>query len=112
ARSSADRLTLLPLGRSRRVFTVRGNGRADRMTPPASPPPSAPRIPVESLLEHGAFLRRLAGRLVRDEADADDLLQDAYRIALESRGSPPATPRAWLSGILRNRARRLARDAV
>lgn len=75
-----------------------------------NPPPS--RLPAEQLLEHGAFLRRLAGRLVRTEDEADDVVQDTYRIALERQGPPPRRLRAWLAGIVRHRARRTARDVV
>ncbi|MEZ6025856.1 MAG: sigma-70 family RNA polymerase sigma factor [Planctomycetota bacterium] len=76
------------------------------MVPPPSP------FQIDALLEHGAFLRRLAGRLVRTEAEADDVVQDAWRIALERRGPAPSKPRAWLAGIVRNRAQRTARDAA
>ncbi|MGE0192981.1 MAG: RNA polymerase sigma factor [Planctomycetota bacterium] len=74
------------------------------------PPP--PALKIDALLEHGAFLRRLAGRLVRSEAEADDVVQDAWVIALEREGPAPKKPRAWLAGIVRHRAQRTARDAA
>lgn len=63
-------------------------------------------IPVhpESLLLHGPRLRALARRLVRDEAQAEDLVQETWVRALE-RG--PAGARSlwrWLSTVLRHLA--------
>ena len=40
-------------------------------------------------------LRRLAGVLVRGEADADDLAMDAVVVALEKPPRAGYTPRAW-----------------
>lgn len=53
-------------------------------------------------------LRQQARRLVRIDADADDLLQDALLVALQSgRGDVP-----WLSGVMRNLAAMDARRAI
>jgi len=56
------------------------------------------------LLQHADFVQRLARRLARDEAGAEDLAQETWLAALE--GSPAAGSgmRAWLARVLRNRA--------
>ncbi len=63
---------------------------------------SAPgATPLEALAEHGAFLRRLARSLVGGDAEADDLVQETFAIALEK--PPEAGPsRAWLRVVLRS----------
>lgn len=66
-------------------------------------------IPLDALLEHTDWVRRLARRLVSDAAQADDVVQETLRAALES---PPGTgtpPRAWLAVVARNAARALGR---
>jgi RNA polymerase sigma factor (sigma-70 family) len=66
----------------------------------------------ERLLDHGHFLRGLAAALVRNPADADDVVQGAYAAALTK--APPAgwyLPQ-WLAGVTRNLARRSVRDRV
>ena len=73
--------------------------------------------PVRSLLSHQSWLRRLARRLVRSPAAADDLVQDTCVTAL--RVAPPdADMRPWLRGVMRHLAshyvrgerRRIARE--
>lgn len=77
------------------------------MTPPTPP------FPPDELLRHGAFLKRLARTLVRDEDDSDDLVQVAWTSAL---ALPPRVGeggrglRAWLASVVRNRAANLLRD--
>ncbi len=64
---------------------------------------------VELLLAHGGFVRRLAGALCRDDAQADDLAQDALVTALRR---PPAADRPlepWFATVVRNGARKLFR---
>jgi RNA polymerase sigma factor (sigma-70 family) len=56
-------------------------------------------------------LRRLARSLVRDEADADDLLQDAAVIALEHPPQPDRPARPWLAKVIVNRWRMNLRSA-
>jgi len=59
----------------------------------------------ESLLQHAEFLRSLARSLLRDEAAADDLVQETFRTAIER---PPASDhnlRGWLGAVARNLAR-------
>lgn len=63
--------------------------------------PSATRV----WLEESAWVQRLARRLVRESAQAEDLAQEALRVALEN---PPAASvpfRSWLGGVVRNLAR-------
>ncbi|MEO1698367.1 MAG: sigma-70 family RNA polymerase sigma factor [Planctomycetota bacterium] len=57
---------------------------------------------IERLLAESAWVRLLAGTLVRESADADDLAQDTLAIALER---PPALDRPvrpWLATVARN----------
>lgn len=57
------------------------------------------------LTRHLQWMRSLARALVRDEALAEDLVQDTAVAALRPGTTPPAEARAWLGTILRNRAR-------
>lgn len=65
---------------------------------------------LEQLLEHGPFLRRLARKLLRDASRADDVVQEAWLVALRSDKSPSEVQRGWLAGIVRNLVRRSRRD--
>ncbi|HED65469.1 MAG TPA: sigma-70 family RNA polymerase sigma factor [Planctomycetes bacterium] len=60
---------------------------------------------------HSGFLRRLALGLVADAAAADDVLQEAW-IATAQGEHPEGSrsQRAWLSGVVRNVARKLVRS--
>ena len=63
-----------------------------------------PRLDPDSLLVHDAFVRRLARRLIRDEARAEDLVQDTWVAALEGvprRGASAGSGRAWLATVAR-----------
>lgn len=52
---------------------------------------------------HAAAALRLARTLVRDEADAQDILQDSFLRAFRHfRGFSGESPRAWLLSIVRN----------
>lgn len=65
---------------------------------------------VNELLASSTWLRRLARRLAADEASAEDLLQDAWSVAL---GAPAASARsgpAWMAGVVRRLALRRRRD--
>ena len=53
-------------------------------------------------MQHAAWVRELAGRLVRDAETADDLAQEAMLAAIESRPAKVRSPRAWLGRVLRN----------
>lgn len=61
--------------------------------------PEPPDFPASQL-----FLRRLAFSLVRDAAQAEDLVQETWAAWVEHRPSGVVEPRAWLVRVLRNRA--------
>ncbi len=66
----------------------------------------------EELLSQGAFLTRLARDLVGDDHHAEDLVQEAWKAAVErysSRKSLPSDFSAWMVGIVRNAALKLQR---
>ena len=69
--------------------------------------PSDPDI--EGLLNQAEGLRALARSLVLDQHDVDDLIQDAWLVALERRPDLLASPRGWMARVLRNLAFQLAR---
>lgn len=60
------------------------------------------------LLEHTEWVRGLATRLVRD--DADDAAQDVWLAALRSPPDANRPPRPWLARVLQNAARKRFRD--
>lgn len=62
--------------------------------------PMSPRM--QTLLDHRAWVRDLARRLVRDPGVADDVAQEALLAALESSAPPPRSIRAWLGTVVRN----------
>jgi RNA polymerase sigma factor (sigma-70 family) len=65
-----------------------------------------PRVPpVEELLAHSGFVRRLARGLLGREADADDLAQEAMTAALVRPPPPAVDVRSWLAGVVRNLVR-------
>lgn len=72
-------------------------------------------IDPERLLAQTAWVRRLARSLARDEASADDLVQESYAAALRR---PPqgeahdARLRAWFGRVLRNLAFRRRREEL
>jgi RNA polymerase sigma-70 factor (ECF subfamily) len=61
-------------------------------------------IPVD-VVAHLDSLRRYARALTRDEAAADDLVQESLLRAIERAGTyrPGGSLRAWLAGIVHNR---------
>jgi RNA polymerase sigma-70 factor (ECF subfamily) len=59
---------------------------------------------TQALVEHMGFLRALAQKLVFDEGQAEDVVQDALAVALQNRPRHPARLRAWLARITRNLA--------
>ena len=58
----------------------------------------------DMLLEHAAWMRKLARELVRDPGAADDLTQDTWLAFLRSRPDPDRQIRPWLARVLRNAA--------
>ena len=68
----------------------------------------------ERLLEQGAWVRRLAARLLRDGADdgdADDVAQETFAIALRPGGGPrdERSLRPWLAAVARRVVGRMRR---
>jgi RNA polymerase sigma factor (sigma-70 family) len=72
----------------------------------SAPPPSTS---IEQLLAHAEWLQRLSVHVVRGE-DAADLVQDTWVAALRSPPDRTRSARPWLAEVLRNFARRRARD--
>jgi RNA polymerase sigma-70 factor (ECF subfamily) len=70
-----------------------------------APPP----LDADRLLEHAAWVRRLARRLVSDPNVADDAAQDALTAALRSGPREEARTRAWFAAVVRSFVRRRAR---
>ncbi|MFQ5844126.1 MAG: RNA polymerase sigma factor, partial [Planctomycetota bacterium] len=68
------------------------------------------RRQLEQLLRHERFLRALARRLLQDATRADDVVQEAWLVALRSRKSPQQVRRSWLAGVVRNLVRRTRRE--
>lgn len=74
----------------------------------------------EDLLIHGPFLRRLARRLLRDEGEAEDVVQQTWLAAVERPPQGVRNPAAWLATITKRLAgerrrrgeRRRAREAL
>ena len=67
--------------------------------------------PIDELLRHAAWTRRLARSLVADDALADDVAQDVWLAS--SRRPPRATEplKPWLRTVVRNRVFNLGRDS-
>lgn len=64
---------------------------------------------LPALLAHAAWVRRLAGCLVRDDALADDLTQETFMAALRHPPTAELPPRPWLGQVVRNLVRMRAR---
>ena len=66
---------------------------------------------LEQLLPHEDFVRRLALRLVRDAAEADDVVQEALVLAWRSPPRDPAALRTWLAVVVRRLVTRRGQQA-
>ena len=66
----------------------------------------------ELLLDRLDAVRRLARTLVRDAADADDLVQEAVANALARPRPVSGDPTGWIATVLRNLARDRARSGI
>lgn len=80
-------------------------------TPMTATPPN-----LDALRRNDAFLRVVARSLARDDAEADDLLQDARLRVLKAadvdeRRTGPRGVRAWLAAVVRSAAASLARGS-
>lgn len=60
-------------------------------------------VPIERLLEHRAWVRALAGAIVRDPSRADDIAQDVWVQALRSPPKSGHSLRAWFARVVRHR---------
>ena len=75
------------------------------MTPPRT-------VPTRVLLEESVWLRRLARRLLRDDASADDAVQDTLTAALHRERDGRVPGRRWLGSVLRNVVRMGQRSSM
>lgn len=78
---------------------------------PSDPMPATPFDPADGLFGHGEFMRRLARRLLADDARADDVVQEAWMAALVR--PPTVRPEGfgpWLRTVVRNFALRSRRE--
>lgn len=70
-----------------------------------------PSEDLATLLEHSTWVRRLAGSLVRDEALAEDLTQEAWLAAMRRPPVSGMPVRPWLAQVVRNLVRMHVRGA-
>jgi RNA polymerase sigma-70 factor (ECF subfamily) len=70
---------------------------------------SDPAVAPETLLSHAAWMRRLARSLVKDDAQADDVVQDAVVAAMRAPPRDAVALPAWLATTVRNGAKQLWR---
>lgn len=75
-----------------------------------APMPAIPHLDPETLFEHTAWMRGLARKLVLSDERADDVVQEAWRAALETPPRRSVPLRAWLAGIVRKQALFLRRS--
>lgn len=66
-------------------------------------------VPIELLLAHSDWVRRLAVELTGDPALADDLVQETWTSALRRGPREASAPRAWLATLLRRHLRQFRR---
>jgi RNA polymerase sigma-70 factor (ECF subfamily) len=71
--------------------------------------PDANPVVPETLLAHTGWMRRLARTLVRDDSQADDVVQDAVVAAMRSPPRDAVALPAWLASTVKNGARQLWR---
>lgn len=69
-------------------------------------------LPIETLLAHRDWVRRIARRLVADESRADDLEQEVWVRAMTSPPRHGRALRAWLGTVLRNTAGKMRRGEL
>jgi len=67
------------------------------------------QLPIEDLLAHSDWVRRLVGGLVFDPSKADDAVQETWAAALERPPREDVDLRAWLAACARNAVRKLGR---
>lgn len=70
---------------------------------------SPAQLPIEDLLAHSDWVRRLVSGLVFDPSRADDAVQETWAAALERPPREDVDLRAWLAAVARNAVRKLGR---
>jgi RNA polymerase sigma factor (sigma-70 family) len=65
----------------------------------------APALSLEELMSSAGWLRRLAGGLLREDAGADDAVQETLLSALQRPPRDRGRLRGWLGAVLTNRVR-------
>ena len=73
--------------------------------------PSPSNRSAELLLDNVTWIRQLAGQLVSDENDRDDLVQETYVRALQRPPTEVGGFQHWIAKVMRNVARQGARGA-
>ena len=68
-----------------------------------------PTVP-ESLMRHADFVRQLARAILRDEAAADDVMQETWMAAIERPPAKADSLRSWLGSVARRFALRRLRS--
>ena len=68
--------------------------------------------PLDELLAHTAWIRRVATSLVREPADIDDVVQGTLLAGLQHPPAPDSRLGAWLGSVARNLVRKRARGAT
>jgi RNA polymerase sigma-70 factor (ECF subfamily) len=71
----------------------------------------SPNAQLEQLMSELSWLRRLARALVRDPADADDLVQETWLVAAEHAPTDARPVKPWLSRVALNLVRMRSRTA-
>lgn len=74
-------------------------------------PPDTPRLDAEALLEHEAWVRRLARAMVGDEHEANEVVQQTWLNALLWPPRQVDNLRAWLGTVARNVVRQRYRGS-
>ena len=65
---------------------------------------------IERLLEHRGWVRTLALWLVKNESEAEDIVQETWLAALEQPPEDGSGPRSWLYRVVQNLARKSGRN--
>jgi len=71
-----------------------------------------PETILNALLANDAWIRSLARRLVGDQADADDVAQDAWVAALRNPPERIGSVAGWIGTVVRRIARSMQRDQI
>ncbi|MEM8713619.1 MAG: RNA polymerase sigma factor, partial [Planctomycetota bacterium] len=66
--------------------------------------PSILALSPDALMEHSGWMRHLVQRLVQENSQVDDVVQDAWAVALQNPPPEGLPLRAWLTGIVKRTA--------